>query len=171
MTKIGLLSDTHSVLLPEIIDFLQASNQIWHAGDWGSLNVLNQLKLISPIVRGVYGNIDGCNFHPEMPENLLFDCENTKVLITHIGGYPGKYESKIRKLLALHHPQLFIAGHSHILKVIFDQKYQVLHLNPGAAGISGFHNHITAMRFFVHDNRIEQLEVFDLERNKIKRVE
>ncbi len=164
MTKIGLLSDTHGSLLPQIADFLKNSDQIWHAGDWGSTEIIEDLQKITPIVKGVYGNIDGPAFSPLLPENLLFHCEEVKVLITHIGGYPGKYQSRIRKLIIAEKPNLYIAGHSHILKVIFDKKYQCLHLNPGAAGISGFHKLVTAMRFVIDKDKISKLEIFELER-------
>ena len=165
MTRIGLLSDTHSTLLDEIAEFLKNSDQIWHAGDWGSLNVLTQLQQISPQVKGVYGNIDGPTFYKDFTENQLFYCEDVKVLITHIGGYPGKYQSRVRKLILEEKPQLYISGHSHILKVMHDSKMNCLHLNPGAAGISGFHKSCTAMRFQVNGNRIEKLEIFDKPRN------
>ncbi len=165
MKKIGLLSDTHSVLLPAVIDFLKDSDEIWHAGDWGSIEVYNQLTSITPIVRGVYGNIDGADFNINFPENLIFNCENVKVLITHIGGYPGKYKPRVRKLLLEEKPQLYIAGHSHILKVIYDKKHQCLHLNPGAAGKSGFHKLITAMRFEIKEDKIEKLQIFEIKRN------
>ncbi len=167
MTKIGLLSDTHASLLPQIADFLKNSDQIWHAGDWGSTEIIEDLQKITPIVKGVYGNIDGPSFSPLLPENLLFHCEEVKVLITHIGGYPGKYQSRIRKLIISEKPNLYIAGHSHILKVIFDKKYQCLHLNPGAAGISGFHKLVTAMRFIIDKDKISKLEIFEMERKSV----
>lgn len=162
MIKIGLLSDTHSVLLPSIADFLKNSDEIWHAGDWGSIEVYNQLNTITHVIRGVYGNIDGAHFSPKLPENNIFNCESVRVLITHIGGYPGNYQARVRKLIAEEKPKLYIAGHSHILKVIYDKKYQCLHLNPGAAGKSGFHKVITAMRFEINGDKIENLQIFEL---------
>ncbi len=164
MKKIGLLSDTHSLLPAEIANFLKGSDEIWHAGDWGDIKVYNQLKLISPIIKGVYGNIDGPNFSKYLTENLIFNCESVKVLITHIGGYPGKYQTRIRKIIENEKPKLYIAGHSHILKVIYDKKYECLHLNPGAAGNSGFHKVITAMRFDINKDKIENLKIFELPR-------
>jgi putative phosphoesterase len=164
MTRIGLLSDTHSALLPEVVNFLKNSDEIWHAGDWGSIEVLNELTNITPIVKGVYGNIDGPSFSKKLPENLIFNCESVKVLITHIGGYPGKYQARVKKLLLAEKPQLYIAGHSHILKVMYDKKHQCLHLNPGAAGKSGFHKVITAMRFEINNDKIENLQIFELDR-------
>ena len=162
MTKIGLLSDTHSFLPDALANFLKESDQIWHAGDWGSMDILNELLTITPIIKGVYGNIDGPKFATQFPENLIFECEQVKVLMTHIGGYPGKYQSRVRKLIIEHQPQLYIAGHSHILKVIYDKKHQLLHLNPGGAGKSGFHKIITALRFQINGDRIEKMEIFEL---------
>ncbi len=164
MTKIGLLSDTHSILPDELANFLKGSDQIWHAGDWGSIEVYEKLKAICPIIKGVYGNIDGPTFSSQFPENLIFNIEQVKIIMTHIGGYPGRYESRVRKLIMQEKPQLYIAGHSHILKVIYDKKHEVLHMNPGAAGKSGFHKVITAMRFQINKDRIEKLEIFELER-------
>ncbi len=159
--RIGLLSDTHSELKSGVKEFLNNCDEIWHAGDWGSEDVYNELKTISPIVRGVYGNIDGPNFI-NLPENLIFNCENVKVIITHIGGYPGKYQSRVRKLIMEEKPQLYIAGHSHILKVVYDKKYEVLHLNPGAAGKSGFHKISTAMLFEINNDKIEKLQIYEV---------
>jgi putative phosphoesterase len=166
MTKIGLLSDTHSNLFPEVLNFLKNSDEIWHAGDWGDNKVLKQLQVICPIVKGVYGNIDGPSYSENLPENQIFKCEDVKVLITHIGGYPGRYQSRIRKLIISEQPKLYIAGHSHILKVIYDKKYKLLHLNPGAAGLSGFHKVITAMRFQINGDKIEKLEIFELPKKR-----
>ena len=165
MTRIGLISDTHSVLSPSIIDFLKNSDEIWHAGDWGDIEIYHKLLNIVPIVKGVYGNIDGPKFSPNIHENLIFHCENVKVLITHIGGYPGKYQSRVRKLIITEAPNLYIAGHSHILKVIYDKKYELLHINPGAAGKSGFHKVITAIRFQINGDKIEKLEIYEQSRN------
>ncbi len=167
MTKIGLLSDTHSLLPIELANFLKSSDEIWHAGDWGSIEVYDKLKKICPIIKGVYGNIDGPNFSAHTPENQIFNCEDVKVLITHIGGYPGRYESRVRKLIIAEQPKLYIAGHSHILKVIFDKKFQLLHINPGAAGKSGFHKVITALRFQINGDKIENMEIFELPRRSL----
>jgi len=167
MLKIGLISDTHSTLLKPIKDFLKGSDEIWHAGDWGSAEVHDKLLEICPIVRGVYGNIDGPKFSMETPENQIFYCEKVKVLMTHIGGYPGRYQSRVRKLIITEKPQLYIAGHSHILKIIYDKKYQLLHINPGAAGKSGFHKIITAIRFQIDNDKIENLEIYEQSRATI----
>jgi putative phosphoesterase len=168
MLKIGLISDTHSTLLKPVKDFLKGSDEIWHAGDWGSIEIREKLLEICPIVRGVYGNIDGPKFNINTPENLIFHCENIKVLITHIGGYPSRYQSRIKKLIIAEKPQLYIAGHSHILKIIYDKKYQLLHINPGAAGKNGFHKIITAIRFQINEDRIENLEIYEQSRITIQ---
>ncbi len=165
MTKIGLISDTHSILSPSIISFIKNSDEIWHAGDWGDIEIYNKLLSITPIIRGVYGNIDGPNFSLEVPENQIFYCEGVKVLMTHIGGYPNKYQQRIKKIIIEENPKLYIAGHSHILKVIYDKKYELLHINPGAAGNSGFHKVITAVRFQINGDNIENLEIFEQTRN------
>ena len=160
--KIGLLSDTHSILKLGITNFLKDCDQIWHAGDWGSIETYNELKTIAPIIKGVYGNIDGADFHHKIPENQIFTIEGVKILMTHIGGYPGKYKPRVRKLIIEHKPQLYIAGHSHILKIVYDKKYELLHINPGAAGKSGFHKISTAIRFDINDDRIENLQIFEI---------
>lgn len=162
MKKIGLLSDTHSVLRTEIIDFLKESDEIWHAGDWGNIDIYEKLKQIFPIVRGVYGNIDGPTYSIDILENQIFNCENVSVVMTHIGGYPGKYQPRIKKIIEMEKPKLFISGHSHILKIIYDKKNNLLHINPGAAGISGFHKQSTAVRFEINNDKIENLQIFDI---------
>jgi len=163
MTKIGLLSDTHGILHPKVMDFLKGSDEIWHAGDWGDISLYDELSEMAP-VRGVYGNVDGPINTSLLPENQIFSIENVKVVITHIGGYPGRYEPRLRQILIQEKPQLYIAGHSHILKVMYDKKYNLLHINPGAAGLSGFHKVITAVRFQINKDKIENLEVFELAR-------
>ena len=167
MTKIGLLSDTHAVLDPRIANFLKGNDEIWHAGDWGDIGLYDELKEIAPVVRGVYGNVDGPINTKLLPENQLFTIEKVKVLMTHIGGYPGRYEPRVRTLIIKEKPKLFISGHSHILKVMYDKKYDLLHINPGAAGHSGFHKQITAVGFEINDDRIENLQVFELPRKSV----
>ncbi|MCK5847166.1 MAG: metallophosphoesterase family protein [Bacteroidales bacterium] len=159
---IGLLSDTHSVLKEGIKNFFKDCDEIWHAGDWGDISVLQSLREITPVIRGVYGNIDGPGFHADMPENLIFNIDKVKVLMTHIGGYPNKYQSRIKKLMLTEKPQLFISGHSHILKVIFDKNHNLLHINPGAAGRSGFHKISTAIKFEINNDKIEKLQIYEL---------
>ena len=163
MLNIGLLSDTHAVLDPKILEFLKRSDEIWHAGDWGDISLYDELQEIAP-VRGVYGNVDGPINTSLLPENQIFTVENVKVVMTHIGGYPGRYEPRLRQILLKEKPQLYVCGHSHILKVMYDKKYQLLHINPGAAGHSGFHKVITAIRFQIDGDKIENLEVLELPR-------
>jgi putative phosphoesterase len=164
MTKIGLLSDTHGLIPEPIRHFLQGSDQIWHAGDWGDVNLFEILAQMSPKVVGVYGNIDNPHAHPHLKLYQNFTVEEVNVLMMHIGGYPDKYTSEARTLIKKYKPQLFVTGHSHILKAMYDSHYQHLHLNPGAAGKYGFHTLSTAMRFVINGNRIENLEIFELKK-------
>lgn len=165
MIKIGLLSDTHGSVNEKIDLFFNNCDEIWHAGDWGNSSVSEHLK-ITKKVRGVYGNIDDHKIRLDYPEVNIFTIEGVKVLITHIGGYPGRYQPTVRQLIIQHKPQLFICGHSHILKIIFDKKYNVLHINPGAAGNSGFHTLITAIRFEIDNERIQNLEILEIPRKQ-----
>ncbi|MGD9994189.1 MAG: metallophosphoesterase [Salinivirgaceae bacterium] len=163
MVKIGLLSDTHAYIDESITNFLESVDQIWHAGDIGNVKVLEQLQLIKPVT-AVYGNIDDHLLCSELPEINSFQVEGVQILMTHIGGYPGNYAPGIKKLLLEHKPQLFVSGHSHILKVQFDKQLQCLHMNPGAAGISGFHQFRTMLRFVIDKTQIKDLEVWELPR-------
>lgn len=164
MTRIGLLSDTHSYLHPRIIDFLKNTDEIWHCGDFGNIGIAHALKKIS-LLRGVYGNIDGQDVRKEFPEKQRFYCEEVNVLMTHIGGYPGKYDKSMIEEIKINPPKLFVCGHSHILKVMNDHKSNLLHINPGAAGKYGMHHVITAIRFIIHKSNIENLELVELPRN------
>jgi putative phosphoesterase len=166
MTKIGLLSDTHGYFDTRLTEFLNSVDEIWHAGDIGSLDLLNNLKILKP-VRAVYGNIDGFDIRMECKELERFTIEDTDVLMTHIGGFPGRYEKKILKLLKSDPPDLFISGHSHILKVIYDKKNNLLHINPGAAGINGFQKVQTAVKFIIDRKNIKDLQIIELDRKKI----
>ena len=159
--RIGLLSDTHSHLDESIFEYFEECDEIWHAGDIGSLSVVERLETFRPF-KAVYGNIDGATLRQEFPENLIFDCEGVKVLMTHIGGYPGRYTSRVRKLLQLHRPKLYICGHSHILKIMPDPKLGMLHINPGAAGVHGFHKMKTIVRFSLEQGKISRVEVVEL---------
>lgn len=161
MTKIGLLSDTHSFLDEAVFTHFAACDEIWHVGDFGDSDVADRLAAFKPL-RGVYGNIDGQDIRLRFPEDLRFTCEEVDVFMTHIGGYPGKYAPRIKGELMRNPPKLFITGHSHILKVIFDPKIQCLHLNPGAAGKHGWHKVRTLMRFDINKDKIENLEVIEL---------
>lgn len=166
MQKIGLLSDTHSWIYPGIFNFFENCDEIWHAGDIGNEETLNTLENFKPL-RAVHGNIDGYDIRIRCPETNIFHCENLKVMIRHIGGYPGRYDRNVVGLLDNEKPGLFISGHSHILKVIYDDKKKLLHLNPGAAGRSGLHRMITCMRFNIHGDKISKLEILEKARNAI----
>jgi len=164
MIRIGLLSDTHATLSSRIFKFFKDVDEIWHAGDIGNVETADQLSAFKPF-RAVYGNIDDHIVRRMFPVDQRFYCEEVDVLMTHIGGYPGKYEARIRNQFQIKSPQLFICGHSHILKVIFDPKYHLLHINPGAAGNRGIHQVCTAVRFVVDGKNIRDLEVLEFQRN------
>ncbi|MDT8394473.1 MAG: metallophosphoesterase family protein [Bacteroidales bacterium] len=166
MQKIGLLSDTHTWIYPGIYDFFKDCDELWHAGDIGNEETLNTLEKFKPL-RAVHGNIDGYDIRIRCPETMIFHCENLKVMIRHIGGYPGKYDRRAAAMLDQEKPGLFISGHSHILKVIYDEKRKLLHLNPGAAGRSGLHRLITCMRFNIDGEKISELEILEKPRNEI----
>jgi len=161
MKKILLLSDTHSHIDDTILKYVAQADEVWHAGDIGDLHVTDTLKKIKPL-RGVYGNIDDDKARMEFPLNNRFLCEGVDVWITHIGGYPGKYNQAIRQEITLNPPKLFICGHSHILKVMFDKKLGLLHMNPGAAGVSGFHQVRTMLRFVIDGGKISDLEIVEI---------
>lgn len=161
MKKIGLLSDTHSYLDDAVFKHFENCDEIWHAGDFGNRAVIDALKSFKPF-RGVYGNIDGKDVRSECPEHLRFDCEGVDVWMTHIGGYPGRYAAAVKSIIIENSPKLFICGHSHILKVQYDQKLGLLHLNPGAAGKQGWHKVRTLMRFDLNLGKIENLEIIEL---------
>lgn len=161
MKQIGLLSDTHSYWDERFNQYFADCDEIWHAGDIGSLEVIERLNKIC-LVRAVYGNIDGQNIRTVFPEVNRFTIENTTVLMKHIGGYPGKYDKSVKHLLLEEPPQLFISGHSHILKVLFDKKLNLLHINPGAAGKYGFHTIRTIVRFKIDNGNFTDLEVIEL---------
>ena len=167
MKIIGLLSDTHSYIDQKILDFFKNCDEVWHAGDIGDIEVINKITEIKPL-KAVYGNIDGQDIRITFPKVQLFECEGVKVLMTHIGGYPGRYQEEVRQIfqemIKKTKPDLFISGHSHILKVIFDKKYNLLHINPGAAGKSGFHKVITAVRFKIEGKEIKELEIYEKSR-------
>ena len=164
MTKILLLSDTHSFIGDDIIKYVKQADEVWHAGDIGDLKVTDAIKKLKPL-RAVYGNIDNAEARLEFSEHLKFRCEGVKVWITHIGGYPGRYAPAVRNQIRIHTPDLFICGHSHILKVINDKKLKLLHMNPGAAGTHGFHKVRTMLRFEITGEKIQSLEVIEFKRN------
>ena len=163
MTKILLLSDTHSYLDDPIVKHANWADEIWHAGDIGSVEVTDKLKTIKP-VRAVYGNIDNSEIRSEFPLDNRFEVAGVKVWMTHIGGYPKRYHSRIKKILQTDPPDLFVTGHSHILKVMHDKEFNLLHMNPGAAGKHGFHQIRTMLRFELDLGTIKNLEVIELGR-------
>jgi hypothetical protein len=161
LTRIGLISDTHSFLDEKIFEHFQNCDEVWHGGDFGDGNLVKRLKEKKSL-RGVYGNIDGQNIRSEFPEQLVFMCEDVKVMMRHIGGYPPRYNPETKKEILLHQPQLFISGHSHILKVMYDDKLQCLHMNPGAAGKHGWHKTRTVIRFVIDGKNMKDCEVIEL---------
>ena len=160
MKKILLLSDTHSYIDDRILDYAQQADEIWHAGDIGDISVTDKLAAIKPL-RAVYGNIDDNKARADFPLNNRFTVEGVDVLITHIGGYPGKYSPAIRNEIYSNPPKLFISGHSHILKVITDKKLRLIHMNTGAVGKHGFQKVRTILRFELNTGKIENLEVIE----------
>lgn len=161
MTKIGLITDTHGLLDKRVFTHFEMVDEIWHAGDWGSLEVVDELRKFKP-VRGVYGNIDGQDIRMIYPKHNRFMCEQVDVWLTHIGGYPGKYDSNVKPEIFIHPPKLFVCGHSHILKVKYDKTLDLLHINPGSAGKYGFHQVQTLIRLEIDGANIQNLEVIEL---------
>lgn len=164
MTSIGLISDTHSFLNPKVLQHFKDCDEIWHAGDIGSIEVAQQLESFKPL-KAVYGNIDGPELRMLYPENLHFECEGLKIWITHIGGYPPRYNKVIKPIITENPPDIFICGHSHILKITTDPKLnKMLYINPGAAGNVGFHKVATLVRFQINDRKISNMQVIELGR-------
>lgn len=161
MVRIGLISDTHGFLDERVSHHFKNCNEIWHAGDIGGLSVIDQLSRIAP-VRAVYGNIDDHSVRAEFPEDLRFDIEGVQILMTHIGGRPPRYNKRVREILQVNTPNAFICGHSHILCVKYDQALECLYLNPGAAGIHGFHKVRTLIRFAIDGTEFKNMEVIEL---------
>lgn len=161
MKKILLLSDTHSHIDDVILKYVNLADEVWHAGDIGNLAVTDKIKTLKPL-RAVFGNIDDAEARKEFPLNNRFMCEDVDVWITHIGGYPDKYNINVRDEIRENPPKLFICGHSHILKVQFDKKLNLLHMNPGAAGKHGFHQVRTMLRFEIDKDKIQNLEVIEI---------
>nr|WP_321222314.1 metallophosphoesterase family protein [uncultured Psychroserpens sp.] len=160
MKKILLLSDTHSYIDDAILKHVKKADEVWHAGDIGDLEVTDKIKALKPL-RAVYGNIDDAKARLEFPENNRFMCEDVDVFMTHIGGYPPKYNMRTRDLIKENPPRIFICGHSHILKVMPDKRYNLIHMNPGAVGKHGFHKVRTMLRFTIDGSKIENLEVIE----------
>lgn len=162
MTRIGLISDTHGFLDDNILEHLRQCNEIWHAGDFGSDEVITRLRSLNPALKGVYGNIDGQSIRSVFPKQSVFMCEEVKVMMRHIGGYPPKYNPETKKEIIIHKPHLFISGHSHILKIMYDDKLKCLHMNPGAAGKQGWHKMRTIIRFAIDGKEMKGAEVIEL---------
>lgn len=165
MKHVILLSDTHCSLDERFFPHFQKADEIWHAGDIGDLSITDKLKDFSEI-RAVWGNIDNQTIRSEFKRTLCFKCENVNVMMTHIGGYPGKYDKKILPIIQQRKPDLFISGHSHILKVMYDKEYKLLHMNPGAIGDFGIHKVKTILSFKIEDKEIKDLKVIEFPRRK-----
>jgi len=162
LTKIGLLSDTHNFLDEAVFEHFKNCDEIWHAGDFGTVEIANKLAAFKPL-KGVYGNIDGQDIRATYPQKLQWKCEEVMIFMKHIGGYPPNYNVPTKKELQQALPQLFISGHSHILKIMFDEKLQCLHMNPGAAGKQGWQKVRTVVRFTIDKKDIKDCEVIQLD--------
>ena len=161
MQKILLISDTHSYLDPKLFKYINTVDEVWHAGDIGDIQVCREIEKLKPL-KAVYGNIDGQDARKQYPENNIFMCEQVKVFITQIGGYTNRYNLEAKKIIEREKPNLFICGHSHILKIMYDKKYNLLHLNPGACGMHGFHQVKTVLRFAINEAEIKDMEIIEL---------
>lgn len=168
MKHIGIISDTHGYWDPRYETYLGEMDEVWHAGDIGSLELADRFEAMHPIFRAVYGNCDGYDLRGRYPEKLRFKCEDVDVLLKHIGGYPGHYDPSVRSLLYSSPPQLFVCGHSHILKVQFDRALNLLHINPGAAGLQGWQRERTLVRITIDGAKISDCEVITLNNNTHK---
>ncbi len=162
MTRIGLLSDTHGWIDPTLQEHFAECDEVWHAGDFGGASVIDLLAGWDKPLRLVWGNIDDHEVRAMCPKDLFFQCEGKSVFMTHIAGYPGRYNGRVRKLIIEQKPDIVICGHSHILKVIYDKQLEHLHLNPGAAGRHGFHKIRTALRFTIDGNDVRDMQVIEL---------
>lgn len=165
MLKIGILSDTHCTLVPQLFDFFKDVDELWHAGDIGNIETAEALARFKPL-RAVHGNIDDHIVRLQYPEDLFFHVEDVNVYMTHIGGYPGHYMPEVKHILQEKKPDLYICGHSHILKVMYDKRLNLLHVNPGAAGNSGFHKQITFIRMSIDGKTFKDTEIFELDRHR-----
>jgi len=165
MKHIGLLSDTHGFLNERLFHFFKRVDEIWHAGDIGNIETADKLAAFKPL-KAVYGNIDGNKLRTVYSQHQRFKCEEIDIWMTHIGGYPGRYDRQVKPDIFTNSPNLFISGHSHILKVIYDKKLDFLHMNPGAAGNTGLHKVCTALRFVIDGKDIRDLEIWEIPRNE-----
>jgi uncharacterized protein len=166
MKRIGLISDTHNFLDEAVFKHFDLCDEIWHAGDFGDIAIANKLAAFKPL-KGVYGNIDGNDIRSVYPETLRWTCEGVPVYMTHIGGYPPKYNAVVKKELTAAPPKLFISGHSHILKIMYDSTLQCLHMNPGAAGMQGWHKVRTVVRFVIDGENMRDCEVIELGKRSV----
>ena len=163
MKKIGVLSDTHCFIPEQVYTFFKDCDELWHAGDIGNLQVYNTLQDFKPTI-AVFGNMDGYDLRYQIPETQLFNCEGAKVLMTHIGGYPDHYNRNALRTIEREKPTIFVAGHSHILRIMYDKKYNLLHINPGAAGHQGFHLKATLVRFDIDGDTPKNLEYLEFDK-------
>ena len=163
MKKICIISDSHGYIDTNVINFLKKSDEVWHAGDIGEINIIDKIKKYVSL-KAVHGNIDNHSIRGEYPEYIFFNCEEVKVLIIHIGGYPGKYTKKSLELINKYKPDVFICGHSHILKVIYDKKFNLIHINPGAIGKYGIHKVRTLITLEVHKNKLLNMKVVEFKK-------
>ncbi len=161
MQRIGLISDSHGPLTEDVLAQLQACDEVWHAGDLGTIEVIEQLEAMQKPIRIVYGNIDGHDIRRQAQETLVFECEGLKVVLHHIAGALGRYTSQMREILALHQPDLLVCGHSHILKVAKDARFDLIYMNPGACGRKGFHSFRTMLKFELDKSTVQQMEAID----------
>jgi len=161
LTRILLLSDTHGHMDERILSYVREADEVWHAGDIGSFDVTDQISALKPL-RAVHGNIDDTRIQTEFPRDQYFNCEEVSVWMTHIGGYPGRYNQRVREVLTQLRPNIYVCGHSHILKVMPDKKHDLIHMNPGACGRQGLHSVRTMLRFVIHQTEIKNLEVIEL---------
>ena len=161
MKKILLLSDSHGYIDKKIIKYFDDIDQVWHAGDIGNIKVCETIIKTKPL-KAVFGNIDNFEIREKFQEDLNFHCEGLKIYITHIGGYPGNYNERVKKVIEETRPNVFICGHSHILKVNYDKKNDLLHMNPGACGLQGFHKKRTMLKFNIENKKITNLNVIEL---------
>jgi uncharacterized protein len=161
LKRIGLISDTHGYLDDTVFKHFEECDEVWHCGDFGPAEIIDKLETFRPF-KGVYGNIDGYDVRSRVPEVNAFTCEDVRVLMIHIGGYPGRYSPLAKKEIAAFKPTLFISGHSHILKIVYDEKHQCLHMNPGAAGKQGWHKARTLIRFTIDASEMKNCEVIGL---------
>ncbi|MDR1878122.1 MAG: metallophosphatase family protein [Bacteroidales bacterium] len=157
--KIGILSDTHGDLHPQLFDFFAPCDELWHTGDVGNMGIIKQLEDFKPL-RAVYGNIDGNDIRTRFSEHVLFEAGGLQILMMHIGGYPPRYNSRSKELIDQYKPDIFVCGHSHILKIMYDNPHKLLYINSGAAGYYGFHTAITFLRFDIENKRPANMEVF-----------